>query len=413
MNAELIAIGSELLRFGRRDTNSDWLTGRLNGVGYEVIARTIVDDDIERIVAAVRGALKRADVVLVTGGLGPTEDDRTREALSRALELPLERDPAQVRRLEERAKEWGLTFLEGHARQADRPQGSRWLENPIGSAAGMIVSWGSARLVALPGVPSEMKAMVTAELLPILACRGDTLFVRELHVAGRSESAVDRKVESLYGAAGLDVTILSGFGCASILLRGKGSDADEARQVVAAAETRVREILGEDIYGVDDQTLTSVLGELLTARGLRCATAESCTAGLLAAALTDEPGSSNWFRGGLVVYEDELKVRLAGVRPETLAEHGAVSEAVALELAEGVQVRLGAEIGVGITGIAGPGGGTPDKPVGRVHLAIRSGSSAQHWKLNFTGDRNLVRRRTVAVALDRIRRVVFRSGSGG
>ncbi len=408
MNAELIAIGSELLRFGRRDTNSDWLTGRLNGIGYEVIARTIVDDDLERIMSVVRAALGRADVVLVTGGLGPTDDDRTREALSRALELPLERDADQVRRLQERARQWGLTFLEGHARQADRPRGSRWLENRIGSAAGMIVACGSTRLVALPGVPSEMKAMVTAELLPILASSADALCVRELHVAGRSESSVDRDVQGLSGAAGLDVTILSGFGGASILLRGKGSDGDQARRVVAEAESKARGILGEDLYGADDQTMISVLGELLSERGLLCATAESCTAGLLAAALTGEPGSSRWFRGGLVVYEDDLKVRLAGVRSETLATHGAVSEAVALELAEGVRARLGADLGVGITGIAGPGGGTPDKPVGRVHLAIRLKDSAQHWKLDLSGDRNMVRRRTVAVALDRIRRAVSR-----
>ncbi len=413
MNAELIAVGSELLRFGRRDTNSDWLTCRLNEIGYEVIARTTVDDDFERIVEVVRAALTRADVVIMTGGLGPTEDDRTRQALTVALDVPLERDPVQLRHLQDRAEEWGLTFLEGHARQADRPRGSRWLENQIGSAAGMIVVCGSTRVVALPGVPSEMKAMVTSELLPILASNADALFVRELHVAGRSESAVDRKVGGLYGAPGLDVTILSGFGGASILLRGKGSDGDEARKIVAEAESKAREILGEDIYGVDDQTMTEVLGEMLTERGLRCATAESCTAGLLAASLTDAPGSSNWFRGGLVVYENELKVRLAGVRSETLEAHGAVSEAVALEMAEGVRLRLGAEIGVGITGVAGPGGGTPGKPVGRVHLAIASESAARHWQLDLSGDRNRVRRRTVAVALDRIRRVVAGSIADG
>ncbi len=413
MNAELIAIGSELLRFGRRDTNSDWLTCRLNEIGYEVIARTIVDDDLERIVEVVRAAQGRADVVLITGGLGPTEDDRTRAALSRALDLPLERDPRQLLHLQDRASAWGLTFLEGHARQADRPRGALWLANRVGSAAGIVVDCGSTRLVALPGVPSEMKAMVNAELLPILASNAEALFVRELHVAGRSESAVDRKIGGLYGAAGLDVTILSGFGGASILLRGKGSDGDEARKVVGEAESKAREILGDDIYGVDEQTMTEVLGEKLTERGLRCATAESCTAGLLAASLTDEPGSSNWFRGGLVVYEDELKVRLAGVRSETLEAHGAVSKAVALELAEGVRSRLGAEIGVGITGIAGPGGGTPGKPVGRVHLAIGSQSAAHHWQLDLSGDRNRVRRRTVAIALDRIRRVVAGLATSG
>jgi nicotinamide-nucleotide amidase len=412
VNAALVAVGSELLRFGRQDTNGDWLGERLQRVGVEVVARAVVEDDADRIASAVRAGAAQADLVVVGGGLGPTEDDRTREGLGRALEAPLERDQAQVRRLEALFEARGFRFGPGQARQAERPRGTRWLENPIGSAPGIDGRIGGARLVALPGVPAEFRAMAQASILASLDCHASSLLARTLKVGGRTESSVDAQVSDLYSEPGTSVTILTGREGIELHLRTWGETAALARQRLDGLDRQMAARLGEDLYGRDDETLAHAIARGLAPGRRTVAVAESCTGGLLSATLTELPGASGWFKGGCVVYSDALKQDLAGVSEATLVEHGAVSEAVARELARGARERCEATFGVGLTGIAGPGGGTADKPVGLVHLALAGPDGCDHRRLTLIGDRRLIRRRSVTAALDRLRRLVVNTRGG-
>jgi len=370
VRAHLVAAGSELLRFGRHDANGEWLQARLERAGVEVASRAVVEDDARSIAAAVRAAAECAEVVLVTGGLGATADDRTREAL-------------------------GLAFpdLVGAA-----------LDNPAGQAPGVALAPGSCRIFALPGVPHEMRAMFERHVAPVVdGLPPAGLASRRLGVAGRSESDVDRAIGDLAPLEGVVVTTLATAEGVDVHLRGVAADVRGAAERVAAAAARIRARLGPDAYGEEGETLASVTGSLLVERGWTLAAAESCTGGLLAGAITAVPGASAWFRGGLVVYDDRLKTALAGVDPPTLSRHGAVSAEVAAELARGARLRVGADVGMGLTGIAGPGGGSEQKPVGRVHVAIDDGEVV-HATLSLSGDRDRIRRRAVAVALDRLRR---------
>jgi nicotinamide-nucleotide amidase len=399
MKAELIIVGSEMLRFGRFDTNAGWLIEQLGRIGYVTTGRTLVEDDESRIASAVRAARLHADVVIMTGGLGPTEDDRTREGLAAGLGLPLERDQEVLDALRERLASRGRPFGENQSKQADRPRGATWIDNPIGTAPGINIAVEGCAFIALPGVPAEMKIMYTETVLPLLSKRGGGgLLRRTLMVAGRSEPSVDQQMSDLYERPGVDVTILSGReGIELQLLARDREKLDEIENIMSGR-------LGTDLYGRNDASLADVCGNMLGELGKTVATAESCTAGMLAAAITDVPGSSSWYRGGVVVYSDDLKTELAGVKAESIAQHGAVSERVARELAAGVRSRCGADFGIGITGVAGPGGGTTEKPVGLVHIALDDGLDAGHWRILQFGDRHLVRRRTVTAALDRLRR---------
>jgi nicotinamide-nucleotide amidase len=397
MQAELIAVGTELLDLGRRDTNSEWLTERLARAGVRVIGRTLVDDDEERIAGHVRGAVSRAEWVIVCGGLGPTGDDVTREGVADALDLPLERDPGMESELRARFEARGFPFDARQERQADRPRGAVWLANPIGSAAGFLVEAGGARVAVLPGVPAELK-IIYSESLAALFGEGDAPARRVLKVAGRPESWVDRRVRDLYAMPRGRVTVLSGSEGVEVALQ------VETLEELGAVESTVTERLGDDLYGRDDDTLAGVTGSLLEARGLTVATAESCTAGLLAGAITSVPGSAAWFRGGVVAYADPVKVEVVGVMPATLEHHGAVSAEVARELAAGIRKVLGSDLGIGITGIAGPSGGSAAKPVGLVHIAVDSDAGGAERVVWLPGDRDLIRRRAVTAALDLLRR---------
>lgn len=402
--AELIATGSELLRFGRSDGNGDWLTRRLNALGVEVVSRSVVEDDAEVIAGKIRSALS-ADLVLVTGGLGPTEDDRTREALARVVDRPLERDPRMVERLRAWFSERGRSFHELQERQADRPAGFAWLDNPVGTAPGLFGSVEGCSLFAVPGVPEELYAIFEASILPRLEGRGrGALALRMLRVAGRTESSVDEQLAGLHRVGPVEITLLTGSEGIEIHLRASGGPAPQLKRSLDRVEGEIVRRLGADLYGRGEESLPGVVGELLTASGSTVSTAESCTAGLIAAALTEVPGSSRWFRGGLIVYDDELKGWLAGVSEGALAAHGAVSRPVAEELARGARERCRTTYGLGVTGIAGPGGGTAEKPVGLVHLALAGPADLQHRELRMIGDRSLVRRRMVTAALDTLRR---------
>ena len=353
----------------------------------------------------IREALARCGVVILTGGLGPTDDDRTREAVARALEAPLERDDAEVARLRALFESRGRPFSEHQARQACRPRGAAWIANAMGTAPGFRVASGASLIAAFPGVPAEMRAMFERDLAPVLArvARGG-LARRTLKIAGRLESSVDRAIADLYALPGVTITILAGLAGIELHVLVEDRDAGRARERLEDIDREIAGRFGLDLFGRDDETLAAVVGLGLRSAGANVAVAESCTAGLLAAALTSVPGSSAWFRGGLLVYDDDLKVRLAGVSTDTLAARGAVSAEVAAELAAGARERCAAGFGVGVTGIAGPEGARPDKPVGTVYVAVADRDGVLGKAAWMPGDRAMVRGRTVTLALDTLRR---------
>jgi len=398
-------VGSELLRPGRRDTNAEWLVEQLLDLGVETVWRANVGDDEARIASLVAAARSDAAIVIVTGGLGPTEDDRTREAIARALEAPLERDDVMVRSIDAMFAARGRVASPRQHVQAMRPRGTLWIENPLGSAPGLLVDLDGGLLAVLPGVPSEMRAMFANTVAPRLRqASAATLSRRTLHVAGRPESWVDERLRDLYATPATETTILASSGTVELLLTARGTDRADADARLATLEGAMRARLGDDVAGADGDTLASVAGGLLHARHSTVAVAESCTGGLLGAALTDVPGSSAWFRGGVVCYANDTKVALARVPDELIRAHGAVSEPVARAMARGARAVFGADFGLGVTGIAGPSGGTHEKPVGTVHVALADGTTERARSLDWPGDRTLIRRRAVAAALDLLRR---------
>ncbi|HXV77551.1 MAG TPA: CinA family nicotinamide mononucleotide deamidase-related protein, partial [Candidatus Polarisedimenticolaceae bacterium] len=332
-------------------------------------------------------------------------DDRTREAIARAIGVPLERDEDQVGRLRRLFDSRKRPFSAEQCKQADKPAGADWIENELGSAPGIRCPVGRATVVALPGVPAEMQRMFDQSVVPWLADRVSGRPARRtLKVGGRLESSVDRQLRDLYGVDGVDVTILAGSEGIELQLAARADSADEARRAIERLERRIRDRLGDDLYGVDDETPAEIVGRMLRERGLTVATAESCTAGLLAAAITEVPGSSAWFRGGIVVYHDDTKERFLSIPRAMIDRHGAVSEEVGRALAAGVRREFAADVGLGVTGIAGPGGGSPDKPVGLVQVALADADGIDSHETHQVGDRRLIRRRTVLYVLDLLRR---------
>ena len=411
--AEIIAVGSELLTPHRIDTNSLWLTGRLNDLGIEVRAKAIAGDDHDDLAAIVAAALSRADLVITTGGLGPTDDDVTRDVVSRVLQRPMHENADVVAAIEERFKRRGLKMPGINRRQAQVPEGAVVLNNPHGTAPGLWIDHGQRVVVLFPGPPRELQPMFEAGVAARIEARspGRRLRRRVHKVHGRSESQVEEIAYPIYSRLGDDAvpvqtTILATPGQIELHLAAAGADVaaidrrlDDGINALAAA-------LGPVVFSTDGRSLEQVVGDALRTRGWRIAAAESCTGGLLMGRLTEVPGSSAWTIGGVVAYDDEVKRRDLGVPAEMLAEHGAVSEPVAIAMAEGIRRRFAAEIGVGITGIAGPGGGSAAKPVGLVVIAVVTPSAQMVRTLNFPGDRAAVRQHSTAAALDMVRRAL-------
>ncbi len=411
--AEIIAVGSELLTPHRIDTNSLWLTGRLNDLGIEVRAKAIAGDDHDDLAAIVAAALSRADLVITTGGLGPTDDDVTRDVVSRVLQRPMHQNADVMTAIEERFKRRGLKMPEINRRQAQVPEGAVVLKNPHGTAPGLWIDHDQRVVVLLPGPPRELQPMFEAGVAARIEARspGRRLRRRVLKVHGRSESQVEEVAFPIYSrlsdeAVPVQTTILATPGQIELHLAAAGVDVaaidrrlDDGINALAAA-------LGLAVFSTDGRSLEQVVGDALRKRGWRIAAAESCTGGLLMGRLTDVPGSSAWTIGGVVAYDDEVKRRDLGVPAEMLAEHGAVSEPVAIAMAEGIRGRFAAEIGVGITGIAGPGGGSTAKPVGLVVIALVTPSAQMVRTLNFPGDRAAIRQHSTAAALDMVRRAL-------
>jgi nicotinamide-nucleotide amidase len=411
MNCEIIAVGSELLTPFRQDTNSLFLTDRLLTLGVNVTFKTIVGDRMEHIVSALRIALGRADIVITMGGLGPTEDDLTRQAVAEALGIRLKRNPEIVGALYARFASRRITMTDNNARQADVLEGSIVLENPRGTAPGQwvdtVVGQHRKLVILLPGPPNEVKAMFDEQCMERL--RGvvprRTIATRTLKLAMIGESQADARIAPIYTKyKDVETTILAHTGDITLhLICAKGSpEAAQARVDELAA--KLEEELEEFVYATQLETLEQIVLYYLGMNGSTLAVAESCTGGMVAQRLTAVPGSSRSFLGGAVVYSDELKTSLVGVPASLIESNGAVSKAVASALAEGIKRSTGATFGLGITGIAGPGGGTEEKPVGLVYVACSDGKETDVVERRFGGDRDHIRSWASQQALDLVRR---------
>ena len=411
MNAEIIAVGSELLTPFRQDTNSLYLTEKLNQLGVEVVLKTIVGDSRERLVSVAQHALFRSEIVVFMGGLGPTEDDLTREAVAEALGLELHRDEEILEELKERFASRGYTMTPNNHKQADVISGATVLPNPNGTAPGQWISGkyeGRDRLIILlPGPPFELRALFDQECYERLRAKLPVAYIatRVLKVAMLGESAVDARVAPIYQKyTDIQTTILAGAGDIQFNLFTRADSMEAAEARVEELAEKIEDELQDAVYSSNGESLEQIVGYYLQMRGATLAAAESCTGGLFAERLTSISGSSRYFLGGAVVYSNDLKTEFAGVPANLLVQHGAVSPEVATALAEGIRMRCKATFGVGITGVAGPMGGTPEKPVGLVYHAMASENGTEVVEKKFPGDRKRIRWFASQQALDMVRR---------
>jgi nicotinamide-nucleotide amidase len=411
VNAEIIAIGSELLTPFRQDTNSLYLTEKLNQLGVEVIFKTIVGDDRERLTGAASLAVSRAEIVIFMGGLGPTEDDLTREALADALGLELHRDPAIITSLEKGFAARGWKMAPNNLKQADVISGATVLPNANGSAPGQWMSGkyeGRERIIILlPGPPHELKALFEEQCLPRLRAKLPPQFIatRELKITGLGESQCDARVAPIYKlATDVQTTILAGAGEIQLHLKSRADSLEVAQSRVDQLVGKIEEELGDCVFSDNGDSMEQIVGYYLQMRNATLAVAESCTGGLLAERITSVSGSSRYFVGGAVVYSNQLKTAFADVSADLIEKHGAVSSEVAAALADGIRRRAGATLGLGITGVAGPTGGTAEKPVGLVFHALASDGGTEVAERRFPGDRKRIRRFASQQALDMVRR---------
>ena len=411
--AAIVAVGSELLETTRIDTNSLFITEQLNGVGIDVVAKHIAGDDRAMLIHVIRSALAAADLLVVCGGLGPTDDDLTRDAVADVLGRPLAEDAGLVEHLRRRYASRGLSapMPLNNLRQAMVPAGAVAIDNPNGSAPGLWIDHGAQAVLLLPGPPRELKPIMTALAETRLRPRASGVVIvrRMIRISGRFESHVDQALHPLYeewaaAVPPVAATILASLGQIELHLSVRHASGQEGAAILEHATAQAVGVLGDDVFSTDGRRLEEVVGDALAARGLWLAAAESCTGGLVTSRLTDVPGSSRYVGASIVAYANEAKTSLLGVSEALLAEHGAVSEPVARAMAEGIRSRAGADLGLGITGIAGPTGGTPEKPVGTVAVALASPDRTAARTFRFFGDRELVKFQASQAALDMVRR---------
>jgi nicotinamide-nucleotide amidase len=411
MKSEIIAVGSEMLTPFRQDTNSLYLTEKLNEIGVTVTYKTIVGDRRKDLVGAIRSALGRIDILVLMGGLGPTEDDLTREAVAEALSLTLRRDATLIAALHARAATMRITISDNNLKQADVLEGATVLPNPQGSAPGQwldIIFAGYRKLILLlPGPPHECCPLFDAECLPRLRqiLPPGHIATRTLKAAMIPESQADKFLAPIYTPyTDVETTILSHTGDIQITLLCSKPSLDAAQKRVDELAGRMEEALEEWLYSSSGESLEQIVLYFLGLRQSTLAVAESCTGGMIAQRITSVPGSSRSFLGGAVAYSDEMKTALVGIPPDLIFDYGAVSKEVAEALAIGIRRRTGATLGLGVTGIAGPTGGTESKPVGLVYIALSDAQKTESIERRFRGDRERIRQWTTQQALDLIRR---------
>jgi nicotinamide-nucleotide amidase len=406
VKAEIIAVGSELLTPDRIDTNSLFLTAELNGIGIEVVRKTVAGDDRDLLSEVFREALGRVELIVASGGLGPTQDDLTRETVAELLGRKLQRNDAILHYIQSRFRSMGREMPELNVRQAMVPEGADILENPRGTAPGLWLEDSGHMIVLLPGPPRELKPLFREQVLPRLERRasGVRLHQREIRVTGLGESHVEQRILPVYQRyPDVTTTILAQPGETQIHLRTWTDDAGRAKKTLDEMVQGFEIALSDRIFSEDGRSLEEVVAEELTLNNATISAAESCTGGLLAQRLTSIAGSSSYFLGGVVCYSNELKTTWADVPPEMILAKGAVSAEVAVALAEGIRRRVGSTLGVGITGVAGPGGGSDEKPVGTVHVAVSHAGGVKERGMRFPGERENIRWQASQAALDMVR----------
>lgn len=411
LSAEIIAIGSELLTPTKTDTNSLWLTEKLNEIGIEVKLKTVVGDDALRLEEVIKDALKRSDVVITTGGLGPTEDDITRQISAKAAGRELIYHEDLEKDLRERFRRWGREMPEINKRQAFIIEGARILPNPNGSASGMLVKLDGKILAVFPGPPRELKPMFENHVLPELSeLTGEIVFKKRiLKVSGLGESAIDEAIAPIYSKyKQVQTSILFNKSEVEVHLTAQGKTDAEANSLNEEITNKIVETLGLAVFSTNAEEMEEVVGKLLAEKGKTLSVAESCTGGLIGERLTDISGSSRYFIEGIIAYSNEAKMRTLNVPKELIEAHGAVSAEVCEAMAKGMLERAGTDYALSVTGIAGPSGGTEEKPVGTVFIGYADKMQVKSRRIVLPGDRYLIRWRTSQAALDILRRNLLR-----
>ena len=412
--AEIVSIGTEMLLGELVDTNTAWLSSRLAALGVAIYRHTTVGDNRQRIIAALLEAASRADLVITTGGLGPTSDDLTNECLAMAAGREMVERAEAREHVDEMFRRFGRKPTASNYKQALFPEGARLIPTPAGTAMGAMLELDGALVATLPGVPTEMKTMFEETLEPLIRERTEGAIVsRTLWFVGMGESALAEKVQDLLDASDPTVAPLAGQGKVRLRITARAATPEEAQKKIEPVEEEILGRLGDYYYGADSETIEGAVGRLLEERSATLALAESCTGGLLAKRLTDAAGASAYFSEGFVTYSNESKERLLGVPHETLVEHGAVSEAVAREMAEGARKASGADYALSVTGVAGPDGGTEEKPVGLVFVGISDANGTVAEKIDLTAwsrSRDAIRERSANRAFDLLRHRLLDGG---
>jgi nicotinamide-nucleotide amidase len=411
LSAEIIAIGSELLTPRFKDTNSLYLTEQLNAIGIPVVMKTIVGDDEHYLEDAIRHSLARTPILITIGGLGPTEDDVTRKVVGRVLQRQLVLNDEILAKLQRRFKARGVEMPANNARQALVLAGSEILENHNGTAPGLWIRAEKNHVILLPGPPSELKPLFETSCMPRLheMAGGMALARCVFRTAGLPESILDARIASIYTKyKNPETTVLARPGQVEVRLTAHGKNREDAERLLKELGDQIEQELGDFIFARTEYSLEEVVGIYLATKNATISTAESCTGGMVAERLTNVSGSSRYFMSGVICYSNESKMELAGIPPLLLEMQGAVSNEVARGLAEGIRARAGTTIGVGVTGIAGPTGGSPEKPVGTVYIAVATPTETEHRQFLFPGDRERIRWQASQAALDMVRRAVLK-----
>ncbi len=410
MTAEIICVGTEILLGDILNSNAQYLAQQLANLGIPHYYQTTVGDNPERIKQVMAIATQRSQLLIFTGGLGPTPDDLTVETIADFFQVPLTERPEIIEDITQKFAQRGRVMTPSNRKQALLPEGAEVLYNPIGSAPGIIFQRDKVTILTFPGVPAEMKRMWQEIAVPYLESNGwcgQTIYSRSLKFWGTTESALAEKVAPLLELDNPTVAPYANHGEVRLRISSRAESQAAAMEAIAPVEQKIREIAGADCYGMDDDTLASAVGKLLLEAGQTLAVAESCTGGCLGSMLTEIPGSSSYFLGGIIAYENRVKAELLNVSEEDLERFGAVSDVVAQQMAAGVVKSLGSDWGLSITGIAGPGGGTELKPIGLVYLGLAGpGGEVESFEYRFgsTRSRDWIRRASASTALDRLRR---------
>lgn len=411
MKAEIIATGTELVLGETLNTSTHYLTAKLSALGVEVDYHTTVGDNPERLETVLRQALQRVDLVITTGGLGPTADDLTKELVGRVLGLEMLLDQTSIDQIKQFFANRQTAMPQSNEKQAYFPRGATIFPNPLGTAPGAMIKQNGKIMVILPGPPFELRPMfdnhVWPELVQLVGPDSQRLNGRVLKVLGMGESAIEEVLGDLMARSDFSMTLLAKRAELHIRLVVRSSDPMQASLILDAAEKEIRGRLGIRVFARDDESMVGIVGQMLREKGLRLASAESCTGGLLGAVLTQEPGSSDFYQGGIISYANSAKEDLLGVQRQTLQVFGAVSAEAAKEMASGVRSRLGTDLGLATTGIAGPGGSSKTKPAGLVYIGLAATDGAYAKEFQFYGGRESVRQLTTMAALDLVRQYML------